>query len=126
MRDQQTESTDPAVVLRAAAELLREGWTQSGLLAIDLRGVVAAPRSPNACRFCVLGAIERVSPKQMGTWDGYPAAVVLTQHLRPDLKRAEITDGLIAEVIGRFNDSPKTDIEIATETMLRAGQEWQT
>lgn len=49
-------------VLRAARELLSEPsrWRKGGGFAVDAFGGIVPPRSPDACAWCVLGAIYKV------------------------------------------------------------------
>ena len=52
--------------LREARALIGRGWTQ-GVFARDAGGRCVSPMSPDACCFCMMGAVERIAS---GTYSG--------------------------------------------------------
>lgn len=50
-------------ILRRAADLVAQGWTQ-GWYATDANGNAFAPDHPNACKFCAIGAIKNAAAEQ--------------------------------------------------------------
>lgn len=60
--------TAKQILIDAADLLERVGWCQ-GVLAIGTDNMPADPESPNACKFCMIGAIERVSENGEGAFE---------------------------------------------------------
>lgn len=94
--------SEVARILNAAADLLEQpgAWTQ-GAFAKDKNGFATYPLWPEACCFCVLGALERIA----GGDTGYAYGVA------EDAVRDLIPSGFVST----WNDAPeRTQAEVVT------------
>lgn len=117
-----------ATVLREAADFLEQDefrWTKCGQLAIDKSGKAVIPTSPAACAWCVLGAIERFSPRRVATWLLCPPAVALAMYLDKTIDPTKVTESEITFVVGRFNDRPDITLADAVRVLRSAAKEWE-
>lgn len=91
-------------VLRKARELVAAGWTQ-GHYALDADGKVTEDSSPTACKFCMAGALFRVTNSQ---------ADEVWREARRALKAA------IGDTLVSFNDAPKRTQDEVVDAFDRA------
>jgi hypothetical protein len=94
--------------LQQTRELLSkpQRWTR-GTLARDSRGLPVSPESPRACRFCVMGALYRVTNSPTRDYTGAPDPVravydaLLRQMPLDEHDRPAIYPSVVNDVQGR-------------------------
>jgi hypothetical protein len=85
--------------LKAVRELISDpkNWIR-GDLAVDLQNTPVDPEAPEACKFCLMGAILRVSPRPGVIVRASPLIDIIYRFL-PESNYKQIT---------KFNDDPMT------------------
>lgn len=97
----------PKQVFESAALLVERGWTQRNY-ARNSAGNVCLTTSPDACSFCLFGAIKRagrdagMTDEQIDKLDGFAGQVGL------------VTPGIKSSMLASWNDHPgRTKEEVA-------------
>ena len=92
--------------LREAARLVRQGWCQ-GRLAETAHGAEVHPCSPEAARWCLVGAVVRAT----GNGDSYPVLDAVIAHLGFDRRGESLRD---------WNDAPGRTVDEVAAVLLGA------
>jgi hypothetical protein len=92
-------SADPTIILRDVRNYITKGWCQ-GSLAKDSQGAPIDENDPNACQWCLIGAI-RASVFKRGIRDNYFVDYIYGYIWRHTIVKPH---GGIAS----YNDSPNT------------------
>ena len=116
---------DAVELLTKAVAFLKSGWVQ-GHYALDRTGQQCSDESPDACAFCLGGAMHRAVGVM--TRERYPSNVSTHSwdfRKRTELRARQAVTEVIREqgeyrTIARFNDHPSTTLEQIIEVLRSA------